>query len=277
MPAAPHGQRKPGVPVPQIAPGEAVMPAHFEGYDRSELPVTAIAADYTPGHVTALHVHPTAQLLHAEHGVMVVSTSQGQWVVPPTRGLWMPAGVTHSVRMVGAVRMRTAFIRPDARGNLPPACSVIVVSPLLRELILAAIEVPLPYEEDSRDGRLMQLLLDELELLPTLPLHLPRPADARLQRICDAILQQPDDVRTVPEWAAEQGVDAKTVQRLFARETGMSFGQWRQQARLLAGLERLAAGAKVVDVALDLGYSSPGAFATMFRRQFGVPPSMFFR
>jgi AraC-like DNA-binding protein len=26
-----------------------------------------------------------------------------------------------------------------------------------------------------------------------------------------------------------------------------------------------------------MGYGSPSAFATMFRRQFGVPPSAFFR
>lgn len=57
----------------------------------------------------------------------------------------------------------------------------------------------------------------------------------------------------------------------------MTFGRWRQQARLLAALQRLAAGDKVVDVALDMGYGSPSAFATMFRRQFGVPPSAFFK
>jgi AraC-like DNA-binding protein len=57
----------------------------------------------------------------------------------------------------------------------------------------------------------------------------------------------------------------------------MTFGQWRQQARLLRALERLAGGEKVVDVALALGYESPSAFATMFKRQFGQTPSQFFR
>jgi AraC-like DNA-binding protein len=57
----------------------------------------------------------------------------------------------------------------------------------------------------------------------------------------------------------------------------MTFGQWRQQARLLHALERLALGDKVVDVALSLGYDSPSAFATMFKRQFGETPSAFFR
>ena len=123
----------------------------------------------------------------------------------------------------------------------------------------------------------MRLLLDELHALPVLPLYLPQPTDERLQRICSGIAERPDDVSTLADWAATLGIDVKTIQRLFARETGMTFGQWRQQARLLRALERLAVGDKVVDVALALGYDSPSAFATMFKRQFGETPSAFFR
>jgi AraC-like DNA-binding protein len=110
-----------------------------------------------------------------------------------------------------------------------------------------------------------------------LPLHLPLPAEPRLRRVCDALLRRPADGATLQHWAERLQVDAKTVQRLFARETGMTFGQWRQQARLLRALELLATGEKVVDVALALGYDNPGAFATMFKRQFGQTPSAFFR
>jgi AraC-like DNA-binding protein len=173
--------------------------------------------------------------------------------------------------------MRSLYIRPDAAPQLPTRAHAVGVSGLLRELILAATEVEQPYDLDSRDGRLMRLLLDELHALPVLPLHLPQPADARLRRICARIAEQPDDLSTLADWAAALGIDAKTIQRLFARETGMTFGQWRQQARLLHGLERLAIGDKVVDVALALGYDSPSAFAAMFKRQFGETPSAFFR
>lgn len=249
----------------------------YTRYDRSEMPVAAMATDYAPGHRTARHRHPNAQLIHAVHGVMVVSTEDGQWIVPPTRAIWMPAETDHWIRMVGNVRMRTAYIRPDAAPGLPTRCTVLGVSPLLRELIVAAVAVPLPYPADSRDGRLMRLLLDEVVLLPSLPLHLPDPRDPALRRICEAIVAAPDTDTPLAEWASRLGIDPKTVQRRFARETGMTFGQWRQQARLLAALERLAAGAKVVDVALELGYQSPSAFAAMFRRQFGMPPSLFFR
>lgn len=251
-------------------------PAQLSRYDSSDMPVTVLAADYLPAEETGRHRHPHCQLIHAVSGVMVVGTAAGQWIVPPTRGLWMPAGLEHWIRMVGEVRMRTAFIRPDAAPGLPADCAVLRISPLLRELTLAAVDMPASYTPTSRAGHLAALLLDELAAMPSLPLSLPRPRDPRLQRICAALGEAPDDPRTLNDWAAELGVHAKTIHRLFVRETGMRFGQWRQQARLLAALEQLAQGVRVIDVALQHGYSSPTAFSTMFRRQFGVPPSLFF-
>ena len=208
---------------------------------------------------------------------MVVSSSSGHWIVPPTRGIWMPAGTEHQVRMIGTVKMRTVYIWPDAAPNLPTECKAVAISPLLRELILAAMTIPGDYLSNSRDGRVMQLLIDEVALLPTLPLHLPTPSDPRLLTICGTLAHQPDDATTLQHWSERLGIDAKTIQRLFARETGMTFGQWRQQARLLQGLELLAGGARVLDVALQLGYDSPSAFATMFKRQFGTTPTAFFQ
>lgn len=245
--------------------------------DASTQPVYTRATDYPEGHVVDWHVHRRGQLVYAVHGVMMVAAQGGQWIVPPTRAIWMPAGVAHLIRCVGVVHMRSLYIRADAAASLPPRAHAVGVSPLLRELIQAAAEVERPYDETSRDGRLMLLLLDELHALPVLPLHLPQPADGRLRVICERLAAQPDDVSTLADWSTALGIDAKTIQRLFARETGMTFGQWRQQARLLHGLERLALGDKVVDVALALGYDSPSAFAAMFKRQFGEPPSAFFR
>ncbi|MDX9767676.1 MAG: helix-turn-helix transcriptional regulator [Ectothiorhodospiraceae bacterium] len=247
------------------------------GADQGLTPVTGKAIDYPAGHECPWHDHPTAQLIHAVQGVMVVATDSGRWVVPPTRGLWMPAGVRHCIRMVGEVQIRTVYIRSDAAPGMPQECEVVGISPLMRELILAAVEVPQPYCPDSRDGRLMALLLDEVALLPSLPLRLPQPTDPDLLAICRAITATPDDPSTLGTWAQRLGVDARTIQRRFARQTGMTFGQWRAQARLIMALEQLASGAKVVDVALNLGYGSPSAFASMFKRQFGVVPSAYFR
>lgn len=241
--------------------------------------------DYAPDHVIEPHLHDTHQLLYAVQGVMVVQAEGGRWVVPPTRAIWMPAGTEHSLRCIGALQMRslyvgTAFAPPLA---VPPAAhgahqpQVVGVSALLRELILAFGEMRPPYAADSREGRLAHLILDELTTLPVLPLHLPQPSDPGLRRLCEQLQRRLNDPATLDDWATLVGLNVKTLQRLFAREIGMTFGQWRQQARLLRALEQLATGEKVIDVALALGYDSPSAFTTMFRRQFGLAPSQFFR
>ena len=245
--------------------------------DGNPLPVMARATDYPAGHVIKSHIHARGQLVYAAHGVVMVGTDHGQWIVPPTRAIWMPAGVAHRIRCIGVVHMRSLYVRPDAAPHLPAQAHAVGVSPLLRELIQAATDIEPPCPAASRNGRVLRLVLDELHALPVLPLYLPQPADARLRRICARIAQHPDDLSTLTDWAGRLKLDSKTIQRLFARDTGMTFGQWRQQARLLHALERLAIGEKVVDVALALGYDSPSAFAAMFKRQFGQTPSGFFR
>ena len=113
-------------------PAEAPNAAHADGrpdtyseqpaylqYDRGPMPVAAMAADYLPTHVTKPHQHPHAQLIHAVHGVMVVSTSEGQWIVPPTRGMWMPGGtVMGASTVIVPTRRMTRCCAPSASATL---------------------------------------------------------------------------------------------------------------------------------------------------------------
>lgn len=255
---------------------EELHPTDHEPFEHTPMPMAAMAIDYPHGTRLASHSHRRAQLLYAIEGVMIIATETGRWVVPPTRGVWLEAGLEHTVQMSGAVKMRTVFVEPGL-ATMPEASCVIDISPLVRELILAAIDIPLDYRADSRDARLMHLLLDELTALPVLPLYLPWPKDTRLAQICERIMHQPDNGATVTDWANEAGMSSKTFQRQFARETGITFGRWRQQARLLRALDALAHGHKIVSVALDHGYASQSAFAAMFKRHFGVSPSAFYR
>ncbi|MGJ7534611.1 MULTISPECIES: AraC family transcriptional regulator [unclassified Variovorax] len=252
------------------------LPQVLKEIDDAPTPVTGRATDYPSGWYIEPHVHAKHQLIYAVRGVMVVQARAGRWVVPPTRGIWMLAGMTHEIRCIGEVHMRSLQVATDAAPKLLGETRAVGISPLLRELIRAAMEVQQPYVPGTRDGRVMRLILDELRALPVLPLHLHMPSDPRLLQICELLQQQLDDSSTMADWARRLAVNVKTIQRLFVNETGMTFGQWRQQARLLRALELLAAGEKVIDVALALGYESPSAFATMFRKQFDQTPSQFF-
>jgi AraC-like DNA-binding protein len=254
-------------------PLRSTDPSDYQGVPR---PVAAMPKEFAPGHVIAPHEHPRAQLAFAEAGVMHVATREGVWVVPPNRALWIPARTPHSVRMATKVAMRTLYIAPDAAADLPSRVAVVAVPPLLRELILAAASMPVLYDAAGREGRVMALILDEIRALAAVPLHLPMPHDARLARLADAVLARPGENWDAERGAGVSGVSARTLARVFRRETGLSFGAWCRHARLIAALTLLAQGVKVTAVALDCGYATPSAFTSMFRRLMGTLPSRYF-
>jgi len=238
-------------------------------------PVDIHAVDYPADHVIGLHAHAHAQIVYASAGVMVVTTAEGEWVTPSHRAVWVPGGVPHRVRMSGPVAMRTVYLRPDLRDDLPRHCAVLQVSALMRELILRLVDPRLPTLPEA-DAPIVALLLDELAAAPQAPLSLPLPHDTRLHRVTEALLADPADARTLRDWARTAAASEKTLARLFQRETGLSFGAWRQQLRLIRALEALAGGATVTETALALGYDSPSAFVAMFRRAMGTTPGRFF-
>jgi AraC-like DNA-binding protein len=208
---------------------------------------------------------------------MRVSTADGMWVVPPQRALWMPPGIEHSIAMLSDLTMRTLYLRDDAAAAMPDACRVLPVSPLLRELIVRATELPMQYDETGPAGHVIALILTELRGLQSLPLQLSMPNDTRLRALCQKLLDAPGDPRTLDEWARTSNASARTLARRFQSETGLSFGAWRQQARVLEAMGRLGSGAPVTQVALDLGYDSVSAFSAMFRRAAGASPSAYQR
>jgi len=240
-------------------------------------PIAATATNYGPGDEIDWHSHPRAQLIYGISGVLTVITKAGRWVLPPERAVWVPGGIEHRSDISGEVRMRSLFVAAGAAKALPRDCCVVTVTPLLRELILEAVSVPKLYDIEGPDGRLMAVILDRLQRLEPTPLYLPIPADARLRRITDTLAVNPGKRTGLEAWAKEAGASARTLARLFVKETGLTFGAWRQQARLLKALEWLAEGRPVTAIALDLGYESPSAFIAMFRRAFGVPPGRYLK
>jgi len=244
-------------------------------YQHLARPIAVMAKDYPRGAANAPHRHRRGQLIYAATGVVAVTTPAGTWVVPPHRAVWVPAETEHWIRTSTAAALCAAFVDSTIPG-LPPRCCVMAVSPLLRELLLRAASMALEYDEDGPDARIMAVILDELRAPPVLPLYLPRPVDPRLRRVCDAIERDPAQTRTLAGWGRLAGAAPRTLARLFRAQTGMSFGAWRQQARLMAALDRLAAGESVTEVALDLGYQSPSAFTSMFRRALGTSPTRYF-
>jgi len=222
------------------------------------------------------HSHARGQFWCTESGLVHVHTAHGSWLLPPHRAGWMPPGEMHTVTLSGVTSGWGLFLAPDICGCLPQRPCVIGISPLMRELVRRASSWTWSDELNERQERVMAVLVDEMCNASLEPLHLPMPGDRRLLRIAHAVMEQPQDNRSLEEWAAWAGLSPRTLSRLFRTETALSFAQWRQQARLAKGLEQLADGMPVATVADGLGYASTSAFIAMFRKSFGHPPARYF-
>lgn len=246
-----------------------------EGITTKAGSISLLARDET-SFTGSRHSHHQAQLVYAASGIVSVTTDRGTWVVPPNRAVWVPAHVEHATASRGPVRFRTLFIAPEIDARLPGECRVVEISPFVRELILRLEAV---LAEPARAGfaaRLSALLVEELVFLPTQPLGLPMPRAERLAQLCARLAAQPALDVTLEQAAGELNLSRRSFMRQFQRETDMSFGKWRQQARLIAALSLLAEGRSILNVAFDTGYRSPSAFAAAFRKALGKPPSAYF-
>jgi AraC-like DNA-binding protein len=222
------------------------------------------------------HSHEQAQLLYAVSGVVSIKTDQGTWVVPPSRAVWLPPGLDHETSSHAGVKFRSLLIDTREMQGLPDECLVVAITPLLRELILKLADLAENPGSRDRTDAVVRLLLMELSFQPAQPLNLPTPKHPGLAQICERLRNDLTETLSVEGAAAILHMSRATFMRLFKRETGVSFGHWRQQARMLAALTMLAEGRSVLDVAFECGYNSPSAFSAMFRRSLGCSPSAYF-
>lgn len=220
---------------------------------------------------TAAHSHPRGQLMGALSGLVSVGVNRQQWVVPAIHAIWIPPHCEHSVRSHGPFAGWSVFIAERRCASLPGEPRAIRTTPLLREAVHRAAAWPgVPL--DAAQTRIAEVILDELAAAQAEPLGLPSPEEPRLRKITDALACDLSDSRRLEEWAEWAGLSPRTLSRHFLAETGLTFAQWRQQARVLRALERVAEGVSVTAIALELGYDNVSAFIDMFKRATGATP-----
>lgn len=244
--------------------------------DRAATPVVGQYWDDPGPRSLDWHSHRRGQLIHTQRGCVSVLTEAALFVAPSQGAVWVPPETPHAARYPRQVAFRGIFVAPEFCAALPSRPTIVQVGPLARELIDAAVRLPWDYHPDGPEARLMRVLLDQLVALPSSPLQLPEGRDSRVRRVMDGLRADPAADRPLRGWARAVNTSERTLSRRFIADTGMSFGAWRQQLRLIRALERLAAGDPVTTVAIDLGYRTPSSFTTMFRKSLGVPPSAYF-
>ncbi|QDW62036.1 AraC family transcriptional regulator [Oerskovia sp. KBS0722] len=245
----------------------------------------------TPG-LWPVHVHAFHELLWGTQGVLTVETEHGFFAVPPTIGLWIPAGVAHAVQTAGGTGFYCTYVDADVSASpAPPASGEVLaddpfVAVLDRAHRTTAVSVPPAARElmvhlSQRDmapaarRRSERVVVDLLSPVDVTPMVLPMPSDARLASVARRLLDDPADTRSLEAWAREVSVSVRNFSRLFHRETGMTFAQWRIHARVRVAIGLLAGGMPVGTVGRRVGYRTPSAFVQSFRRVLGHTPGWY--
>jgi AraC-like DNA-binding protein len=217
------------------------------------------------------HIHAEHQLTWASSGLLTVEARGSIWVLPTTQALWIPGTVEHAVNARVPATMHGLYFRSSPVPWTTP--TVVTVDALLRELIIHLARTDLAAQQRLHAEK---VLFDQLTPVEVQVVTVPMPVDDRALTVADLLLADPADGRSLAELGRAAGASSRTLARLFAAETGMTFGDWRAQVRLRAALELLAAGTPVSTVAGHVGFSTASAFTAMFRRLTGMTPRAYF-
>ncbi|RIV91196.1 AraC family transcriptional regulator [Aurantiacibacter xanthus] len=244
--------------------------------DQTRLPAVAYQLDFADhAEEVPVHRHRKGQLIIALHGAVTCTADGDIWIVPPNCGVWIPGGVPHSARATENARLNYLFVEPGAV-RLPQECCTLAISPLIREMVDRLARERGDYPADGHAARLARVALDELAEMPRERFNLPVSSHPKIRAMADALTAQPSDRSTLSQWAKRVAMSERSLARLMVRETGLTFGRWRQQLHLVVALRELAGGVPVQTVAAALGYESVNAFITMFKKVMGSTPAQYF-
>jgi AraC-like DNA-binding protein/mannose-6-phosphate isomerase-like protein (cupin superfamily) len=242
-------------------------------YDpKSGVSLATLAYEYPPNWQVPEHAHGSDQLIYATRGVMEIASGQSLWLIPPQFSVWIPAAARHSIRMPGAVSMRTLYIRAGVAQGMPKTCAVFHVTPLLRELIVEAVRIGDLKAKNGLHCALRDLLVACLHDASAIPTFLTLPKDTRALAVANASMAKLSRNPAFSALCTKAGASVRTIERCFRREVGTDFETWRRQARLMKAIELLVAGKSVKQVAFAVGYRRPSAFVAMFRKVFATTP-----
>ena len=178
--------------------------------------IRTLSARFSPGHVIDWHSHTWSQLVYAIEGVITVETKFACWVVPANRGIWVPAGQEHSLKMHGRVFLQTVYVEPENIVLPDLNCAACEIPTLMHELIVHVCRIGIVNGDSDENRNLIDFLIYQLKRLSPIPLMVPMPRDERARRLALHVIDIPGSEKSLRELSGECGTSLRTMQRIFS-------------------------------------------------------------
>ena len=243
----------------------------------SDIPILAFAferhgaEDWAPQ-----HSHARGQLFALTRGLLVLEAGSERWMFPSLRCAWIPPDFEHAARSVGGASGSMVFLSAAVCQGLPKKPRLFNSSQLMLAIIQRTLNWSPSQTVSPAQRRLINVLRDEIRQPEHQPLRLPIPKEERLAKVARTLLGDVGNEWTLDKWARFAGMSRRAFMRAFSAQVSVTFGRWRQQARLFAALEMLTEGKSVTETAIAVGYDSVSAFIEMFRTMLGTTPQAYF-
>lgn len=251
----------------------SIIPPSEESLTPLKTPIVVVNRTLKCHTTVKEHTHKWGQFIYANHGILAVVSDNSRYVVPSQQGVWVPPEKAHKVSTLSDAELTSFYIDATYLERLPFNCCVLKVSSFLQTLIVEAKLIPQAFLWNSSNGRLLRLILDRIEIAESVNLQLPFPKDKRLRLILDKMLADTSIRKSIVHWGDDVGASGRTLSRLFKKETGMSYRDWKQRLNTQIAIRQLHEGARINQISLDLGYESTSAFIAMFKKVTGSTPS----
>ena len=223
------------------------------------------------------HAHAWGQLNYSAQGVMQLEIEGQRFISPPSYAVWIPPQATHSAYNRHSIVYRSVYLDLSLCAELPKQPCSVVMNDILKAILNNFAERDVQIPQSAADQRLADVLLDQLHDAAIEHSYLPYACSPQTSFVVDSLRAQPGNTDTLALWAKRVFVSERTLARQFIRETGISFGAWRQRLRFLAAIEQLETAQSIKEIAFNLGYSSPSAFISMFQRHAQCTPEQYRR
>ena len=244
------------------------------GYEINEFrPVSTYSENIQNAKCANSHAHPRAQIISCNSGVMKVVTKRNIWIINPLQSVWIASNEEHQVFFPNNVRVITAFIDKSKLNNLPKDSFAFDNSSFLNSLLKKIVSFGNPNKLTIPQSRVIEVFLDEISTLKPSTTFLPTSQEKRVRIVVDDLMHNFSSKKNIDYYANKSSVSPRTLSRLFNKELGMSFGDWKMRLKLMEAVKQLGENKSVKQIAFDLGYENVSSFITTFKKHFGKTPT----